>query len=457
MPKSPNFLLVGVGQCGTQIADEVHTIAQTLEHGVSDCILVDSESKSIHSKAGVAAGQDTVLATDSCGRGNNWAHGYAGSVFEQGNALGSQACEGIRKSMESMAQTPCVVLTHSWGGGTGSGVGSYILEHMYDVALQHSSDLVSLGICPFQSGGSPLQSINTVLCAATVQSFCSAALVQYNDEVLHAASRLQSAGVAGKHTQGTPAATKPHMQDLNRIIAERVACILPCQHVGVEKHVVFPSLVLAESQPCPLFHPSCVQISPELLNQHAPRASLLGAALSEVDAGRRFLIDLGPSLAPGSLALDAESTALPVLLRCPASTADDISKAWVSARSKRFKSLDHSAAAAAACGSRSDWLFASSSLQAPLRTHSSIDYECQHRGKRISTRMCVDEGWQHSACAVILDNGLACKSPLGGSAVLASSKARIGAYMHLLEPYGVDREHVLDASAAVNDWCGSVS
>ena len=62
------------------------------------------------------------------GSGNNWAHGYAG----YGPAYRETLLESVRKTAEECSSLQSFFLMHSLGGGTGSGLGSYILCALED-------------------------------------------------------------------------------------------------------------------------------------------------------------------------------------------------------------------------------------------------------------------------------------------------------------------------------------
>lgn len=66
--------------------------------------------------------------TDVSGAGNNWAHGYAVCGPHHRSAI----VDRIRLALEACESPQAFFLTHSLGGGTGSGVGSYILEALAD-------------------------------------------------------------------------------------------------------------------------------------------------------------------------------------------------------------------------------------------------------------------------------------------------------------------------------------
>ena len=68
------------------------------------------------------------LVTDVSGAGNNWAHGH--TVY--GPAHRSRFLEAVRRQAESCDSIQCFSLVHSLGGGTGSGLGTYLLGTLRD-------------------------------------------------------------------------------------------------------------------------------------------------------------------------------------------------------------------------------------------------------------------------------------------------------------------------------------
>ncbi|KAL5961323.1 Tubulin epsilon chain, partial [Taenia solium] len=68
------------------------------------------------------------LVTDFPGSANNWAVGY----FEHGQKHTDEIVEAIRRSAELCDCLQCFFILHSMGGGTGSGLGSYITGLLAD-------------------------------------------------------------------------------------------------------------------------------------------------------------------------------------------------------------------------------------------------------------------------------------------------------------------------------------
>ncbi|XP_007897836.1 tubulin epsilon chain [Callorhinchus milii] len=68
------------------------------------------------------------LITDVSGSGNNWAVGYKSYGFQ----YREQILENLRRAAEHCDCLQCFFLIHSMGGGTGSGLGTYVLNLMED-------------------------------------------------------------------------------------------------------------------------------------------------------------------------------------------------------------------------------------------------------------------------------------------------------------------------------------
>lgn len=68
------------------------------------------------------------LISDVSGSGNNWAHGH--EVY--GPKYHDVILETLRKNVELCDSLQCFFMLHSLGGGTGSGLGSYILKVLKD-------------------------------------------------------------------------------------------------------------------------------------------------------------------------------------------------------------------------------------------------------------------------------------------------------------------------------------
>lgn len=123
-----------------------------------------------------------VLAEQS-GRGNNWAAGFYGPTVAEagpgqiglrgscatgagGGAVCDAALEALRWQWERADGCAGVVLAHSLGGGTGSGLGSRLLLELRDRHPKHH--LLSACAAPFGPGELPLAAYNAMLALASL-------------------------------------------------------------------------------------------------------------------------------------------------------------------------------------------------------------------------------------------------------------------------------------------------
>lgn len=71
--------------------------------------------------------ENIYLSKDGGGAGNNWASG-----FSQGEKLQEEVFDIIDREADGSDSLEGFVLCHSIAGGTGSGMGSYIMERLSD-------------------------------------------------------------------------------------------------------------------------------------------------------------------------------------------------------------------------------------------------------------------------------------------------------------------------------------
>ena len=259
----PTTTLLAVGQCGNQIAERVLEMAVLTggggfaRAGRPSCVLVDSEPRCVTRSSAAAVVRAEHRLYNASGRGNNWAAGYHWNEAGGADArldrcrrtapcmrddLVGRALEAVRREAERADTFRGVVLLHSVGGGTGSGLGSRLLEELRD-AEWHSATAPVLSACVLPSGHvgpAPMQWYNTCLTLSTVQRCADAALLFDNDALVVAAAARGGADAADASGSGrgraarrsTPQQT-PTMRELNSIVAAAVAgAMLPIGTAG---------------------------------------------------------------------------------------------------------------------------------------------------------------------------------------------------------------------------------
>ena len=112
-----NLKILPVG--GSISSLRARSVAVDMEEGVLNNMM--------RSEVGSLFDSSQIVSSIS-GAGNNWAHGH----FEYGSIYGGEIMNTIRRKAEECSSLQCFILTHSMGGGTGSGLGSYILTQIAD-------------------------------------------------------------------------------------------------------------------------------------------------------------------------------------------------------------------------------------------------------------------------------------------------------------------------------------
>ena len=143
-------------------ADDEHYIPRSvlmdLEPRVINNIM-NSEYKKLYNP------ENVYVAKDGGGAGNNWASGYS-----QGQQLYEDIFDIIDREADGSDSLEGFVLTHSIAGGTGSGMGSYILEKL---AERFPKKLVqTYSVFPNQENSSDLSSavgVSDVVVSTTIE------------------------------------------------------------------------------------------------------------------------------------------------------------------------------------------------------------------------------------------------------------------------------------------------
>lgn len=169
MPRE--IISIQVGQCGNQIGMRFWDLALR-EHANRGIIFDDSMSSffkfeengseipSIKARSLVVDMEEGVInqilksdigelfddkqfIKDVSGAGNNWAHGF----YEYGSLYSKTIIEKLNKILEECDSPQCFMLMHSIGGGTGSGLGSFITKTLNE----EYSDLYKFTVSVFPS------------------------------------------------------------------------------------------------------------------------------------------------------------------------------------------------------------------------------------------------------------------------------------------------------------------
>lgn len=220
-------VFVHVGQCGNQMGqhffrqvcqheDKSNSTFMTNQDNKLRSIHIDTESKVLRKviKEHKKHIRDSNVVAGKQGRGCNWAMGYNGPNILERNPLHEQALEALRKEVERCDCYSGTVMMHSLAGGTGSGLGSRLLEGIRDeYPLAY---ILSVVVAPWTSGESPLQHYNSLFSLSWLQRYSDGVLMFSNDEILHILSGLH----INKRDKENSTVT---VDDMNKYIAESLA------------------------------------------------------------------------------------------------------------------------------------------------------------------------------------------------------------------------------------------
>nr|CAD7257506.1 unnamed protein product [Timema shepardi] len=128
---SPDGILEDFAMDGTDRKDVFFYQADD-EHYIPRAVLLDLEPRVIHSimnspYAKLYNPENIYLSKHGGGAGNNWASGHS-----QGERLQEEIFDIIDREADGSDSLEGFVLCHSIAGGTGSGMGSYLLERLTD-------------------------------------------------------------------------------------------------------------------------------------------------------------------------------------------------------------------------------------------------------------------------------------------------------------------------------------
>jgi len=193
-----SWIFVNTGQCGNQVgheiidglwehttdSDECNLYFQELSNGklIARSVNLDTEEKVVNAcfdrTRGAAWGYDRKsIAHEYGGAGNNWAMGHSCT-----DAFLHKSLNCVRRQAEACDTPANLLISHSVGGGTGSGLGTKLTESLYD----EFNDLtkVNFAITPYHFGEVIVQHYNTILCLSKISS-CSDAILLFENETAH--------------------------------------------------------------------------------------------------------------------------------------------------------------------------------------------------------------------------------------------------------------------------------
>ncbi|KAG9391327.1 Tubulin [Carpediemonas membranifera] len=292
----------------SQFFSEYTDITDNKTHYRARCLMMDTEEgvlntlRRTHRIRGLF--QPEFMVSDVSGTGNNWARGY----YEFGDKFNHHIEDRTRKIMEGCESAHAFVMTHSMSGGSGSGLGSYLLEMLHD--LYPAQKRVTLTMAPSAE-------TDDVITAPYNSIMTANAIVQHADLTLVGDNQSLSDQI----TQGDSKAKLSNFSSLNSAAIRPLVNLTAPQRLGGSAPVTLPGLIY---DICPRLHMPFVT--------HATIGAADGSSIAKVFRPKKWSLasyhdDETPSVFSGSL-----------FSRGDMPSADSVRTAMEKIRSTRFTS-----------------------------------------------------------------------------------------------------------------------
>ena len=161
-------------------------------------VLIDMEEGVINETLNGPLGElfdQRQFITDVSGSGNNWAHGHAVYGPQYADAI----AESVRREAERCDSLQCFLLLHSMGGGTGSGLGTFVLGRLADAYPEVYRFVTA--VFPSADDDVITSPYNSVLALRELAEYASCVLPVENQALLDLCGRAENAS-AGTRDRG---------------------------------------------------------------------------------------------------------------------------------------------------------------------------------------------------------------------------------------------------------------
>ncbi|CAM9886632.1 unnamed protein product [Chrysoparadoxa australica] len=251
-------IFIHAGKAGIQLGGELWSLAATMPpdsrdvlFSHSEClaprfVVIDSEPRAIDvlqrrvRKAGCTIREEGLICDKAQGGcGNNWSQGFGSST------LLSKSLDAIRKEVER-SQCGSFHMMYSLGGGTGSGFGSLLLQHLR--AEYPSFYIICTCVAAFTCGDMPLQHYNTMLGLQQLEFFADAVTYHMNDDLLESSTlAMCSRSRSPREKSCTPGVSRRvSLAQMSSMLARDLAAhFFPSYRKGIVHSFDYGSLVTA--------------------------------------------------------------------------------------------------------------------------------------------------------------------------------------------------------------------
>lgn len=311
-------LFLHVGQAGNEVGSALWSLAAREqpprrwlfdERGAARCVLVDTEPKVVRGTVralGAGRVHPRCALVEQSGRGNNWAMGYHGSGDSGSRSardgstggIAAAALEALRWQWERCDWCGGLVMTASVGGGTGSGLGSLLLEEVRDAYPTHY--LTAAALCPFAAGELPLGHYNATLALSYMQEHADATVLFDNTALLkQVTAAAASASMTASHSSRPPA--RLCMRQLDAYVARCLAGLTFPTDGANGRRPFDPGDLVATTCPMPTL--KCLSLhaapTPALTAADGPGKQLAGHSLSSAQSVAAAAAGSAALLKPG--------------------------------------------------------------------------------------------------------------------------------------------------------------
>ena len=188
--KKKMSIILQIGQCGNQLGCEFFSLLTTLPNPkrffhnppskslTANAILIDMEPKvitSILKKKKNFFYNKNYIFTKEEGSGNNWAFGYE----KHGKNAKLAILGKIKHLMEKMDNFDSFIFLQSMAGGTGSGLGSFLVEFLRSIF--ENCFFINFLVAPKKGGEVIIQNYNCVFSFSTIYQNCDFVFILKND------------------------------------------------------------------------------------------------------------------------------------------------------------------------------------------------------------------------------------------------------------------------------------
>ena len=241
MPRE--IITIQVGQCGNQIGWRFWDLAlrEHASRGIlfddamssfflfddkhqilkARALLIDTEQGVINQLLKSDVGElfdNTQLLNEVSGAGNNWAQGF----YDYGTNYRDKILSQINKVLEQCDSPQCFLIAHSIGGGTGSGLGSFIVN----LLGENYPDIFkfTLSVFPSKDDDVITSPYNSVLSLNHLINYADCVLPVDNESLIEIVNNVKSQNkktsknIFGKNNDINEKSKKPY-DEMNSIIA----------------------------------------------------------------------------------------------------------------------------------------------------------------------------------------------------------------------------------------------